>query len=439
MPRVLSALCLILVLTLSLLPPTPASSQVQDGATMTVLRGQVAVIRPDGSAIQPAPSGTVVRAGDEIRTLSGTGALITFFAGTEIELGSDTILVVDRVTRQGERIDVSLRQVLGSSINRVQTFSDLGSAYRIEAGGAVALVRGTELLIFGPTPEGLVFIVCLSDCGPSTTFAGCPLAPNLGYWVEVASGRVVGGCQAFRANPALGYYGNLDAAYTDAVRALLNTDGRQQEREAEQRKRDEDDDDEPTPTPTGTPTPTPTGTLTPTPTRTPNGSPAPTDTPTPTPTGTLTSTPTSTPTPTPTTGTLPTLSIGNARVVEPSSSSTLGTVDAVFTVTLSAASNQTVTVNFATADGTATGVGALPDPDDACVNDDGDCDYLTTSGQLSFAPDETSRTITVRVIGDNVCEGGDGIETFFVNLSSAANATIGDGQGLGEIVDGDCL
>jgi hypothetical protein len=108
-------------------------------------------------------------------------------------------------------------------------------------------------------------------------------------------------------------------------------------------------------------------------------------------------------------------------------------------VTLPATSSQTVTVNFATADGTATGVGALPDPDDACVNDDGDCDYLTASSQLSFAPGETSRTITVRVIGDNVCEGGDGIETFFVNLSSATNATIGDGQGLGEIVDGDCI
>jgi hypothetical protein len=83
-------------------------AQVEDGATLTVLRGQVAVLRPDGSAVQPAPSGTVVRRGDEIRTLTATGALITFFAGTEIELGAETILVVERVSRRGEQVDVAL-------------------------------------------------------------------------------------------------------------------------------------------------------------------------------------------------------------------------------------------------------------------------------------------------------------------------------------------
>jgi hypothetical protein len=41
-----------------------AFAQSEDGATMTVLRGQVAVVRGDGSAVQPAPSGTIVHAGD---------------------------------------------------------------------------------------------------------------------------------------------------------------------------------------------------------------------------------------------------------------------------------------------------------------------------------------------------------------------------------------
>ena len=79
-----------------LLPPSAADAQVQQGATLTILRGQVAVIRPNGSAIQPAPSGTTVDAGDEIRTISKSGALITFFSGTEIEMGEETILVVER-------------------------------------------------------------------------------------------------------------------------------------------------------------------------------------------------------------------------------------------------------------------------------------------------------------------------------------------------------
>ena len=53
-------------------------------------------------------------------------------------------------------------------------------------------------------------------------------------------------------------------------------------------------------------------------------------------------------------------------------------------------------------------------------------------GTLTFAPGETSKTITVQVNGDRLAEPN---ETFFVNLSSPTNATIADGQGVGTIVD----
>jgi hypothetical protein len=130
------------VSALVLQPVQSASAQVEDGATMTVLRGQVAVVRPDGTARQPAPSGILVYAGDEIRTLSAAGALITFFVGTELELGDDTVIRVEAASRDGERIEVSLTQVLGQTVSRVETFAHPGSSYRVEAGGAVALVRG---------------------------------------------------------------------------------------------------------------------------------------------------------------------------------------------------------------------------------------------------------------------------------------------------------
>jgi hypothetical protein len=177
----------------------PVVAQVQDGATMTVLRGQVAVVRGDGSAIQPAPSGTLVRSGDEIRTLDQTGALITFFAGTEIELGEETTLVIERASRDGSRVDISLRQVFGVSLHRVQALTDPGSSYRVDVGGAVAVVRGTELLVYGPTDENVVGIVCLEDCTDQTTFAGCPMGPNVAYWLEVDRRQVVSACQPFNA------------------------------------------------------------------------------------------------------------------------------------------------------------------------------------------------------------------------------------------------
>jgi len=110
----------------------------------------------------------------------------------------------------------------------------------------------------------------------------------------------------------------------------------------------------------------------------------------------------------------PSLAINNATVTEGNS----GSVSATFTVTLSAASGQTVTVNYATASGTATS----------------GSDFTSTSGQLSFTPGQTSKTITVPVLGDTRDEPN---ETFNVNLSSAVNATIADSQGLGTINDDD--
>ena len=57
-----------------------------------------------------------------------------------------------------------------------------------------------------------------------------------------------------------------------------------------------------------------------------------------------------------------------------------------FTVTLSAAYDQAVTMSFRTADGTAT---------------TSDNDYVAKTGTLTFAPGETTKTITIEVKGDS--------------------------------------
>ncbi len=111
----------------------------------------------------------------------------------------------------------------------------------------------------------------------------------------------------------------------------------------------------------------------------------------------------------------PTLSISNAPAVTEGNS---GTVTATFTVTLSSASSKTVTVDFATANGTAVAPG----------------DYSARTGTLTFAPDQTSKTITVSVRGDLLDET---TETFTVILSNAVNATLLDSAGTGTILDDD--
>jgi urease beta subunit len=110
----------------------------------------------------------------------------------------------------------------------------------------------------------------------------------------------------------------------------------------------------------------------------------------------------------------PSFTIANVTVTEGNS----GTVNAVFTPTLSAPSTNTVTLNYATAPGSATAP----------------ADYTSTSGTLTFNPGETTQQIVVLVQGDTVSEAN---ETFAVNLSGATNATIADNSALGTITDND--
>ena len=110
----------------------------------------------------------------------------------------------------------------------------------------------------------------------------------------------------------------------------------------------------------------------------------------------------------------PSLTIGDATVTEGHA----GTINATFTVSLLPASGLSVAVNYATADGTA----AQP------------TDYTATSGTLTFDPGQTSKTVTVVVKGDTTPEAH---ETFFVNLSGANNATLGDTQGQGTVNNDD--
>ncbi len=85
-----------------------------------------------------------------------------------------------------------------------------------------------------------------------------------------------------------------------------------------------------------------------------------------------------------------------------------GVTPFAFTVTLSAVSTSPVTVTYATANGSAVAPG----------------DYAASVPTvLTFAPGQTSRVITVNVVGEAAAEAN---ETFVVNLSTAVGATIFD-------------
>ena len=109
----------------------------------------------------------------------------------------------------------------------------------------------------------------------------------------------------------------------------------------------------------------------------------------------------------------PALSVADATAAEPEAGQS-ATLD--FVVTLNRATSGTVTVDYATSDGTAT-AGA---------------DYTAASGTLSFAAGETSKTVSVTVLNDAHDDGG---ETLTLTLSNATGAVIADGEATGTITN----
>ncbi|HEX2060134.1 MAG TPA: IPTL-CTERM sorting domain-containing protein [Thermoanaerobaculia bacterium] len=97
-----------------------------------------------------------------------------------------------------------------------------------------------------------------------------------------------------------------------------------------------------------------------------------------------------------------------------------GTTSFVFDVTITPASEQTITVDYATQNGTAIA----------------GSDFTATSGTLTFTPGSITRQITVPVIGDTTLEPD---ETFAVVLSNAPLATLADNSGTGTILTDDLV
>ena len=108
----------------------------------------------------------------------------------------------------------------------------------------------------------------------------------------------------------------------------------------------------------------------------------------------------------------PVLTISSRSATEGNS----GTTDATFTLTLSYAPTSDVTANWYTSNSSATA----------------GSDYAAASGTLTFAPGETTKTVTVTVYGDTAPETN---ETFWLS-ATASGATIG-GSGAGTIVGDD--
>src|SRR6185369_12888969 len=113
---------------------------------------------------------------------------------------------------------------------------------------------------------------------------------------------------------------------------------------------------------------------------------------------------------------IPSVSVDDVTVTE--GDTPFNPASATFTISLSSPTANTVSLNYAAANGTAI-VGE---------------DFDGNQGVLTLGGATMSKTITVSIIGDTTFEPD---ETFFLNLTNVNNATVADGQGKGTIVNND--
>jgi len=113
-------------------------------------------------------------------------------------------------------------------------------------------------------------------------------------------------------------------------------------------------------------------------------------------------------------GNLPDVTVNDVTITE----GDVGSTNADFSVTLSSPSTHRVTVGYSTSDGTATQ----------------GTDYVAKTGSVVFEPGETSKTVSVAVLGDTTDEFS---ETFKLNLNSVDVGTIVRNQGTATINSND--
>lgn len=142
-----AALVLLLLGLLMLGLAAVAAAQTPQGGTLTVKFGQIAVIRPNGTAAQPAPSGMVLGVGDQVATLGQSTALVTFFEGSELEIGWGTTIIIREIRTVGNEVHFTVEDVLGTATARVKAFVNPNSTYTLQSPGGrvVALIRGSAV------------------------------------------------------------------------------------------------------------------------------------------------------------------------------------------------------------------------------------------------------------------------------------------------------
>src|SRR5712691_5738124 len=146
--RAMATLVVVLAVTLSSGWPAASVSSAAEmpiGATLKVLALPVEVQAAPTQTFVAAMDGQMLNQGDVVRTGPGGLALLTFFDGSESQLGAESTVQIERAEATPAP-QIALLQTSGVTMNHVVPMPP-GGSFQTDTPVATGLVRGTSYVV----------------------------------------------------------------------------------------------------------------------------------------------------------------------------------------------------------------------------------------------------------------------------------------------------
>ena len=147
--KLLSILALTILVASTLVGCSGASSTDSTLTIFSITQGDVFVLKAGTDDWIKAAVDMSLEVGDTIKTGDDSGAEITFFDGSTIELEADTQIQITSLdsSPDTDTKTITLMQTIGTTISRVTKLLDPASSYAVETPSGVAAVRGSTMIV----------------------------------------------------------------------------------------------------------------------------------------------------------------------------------------------------------------------------------------------------------------------------------------------------
>jgi len=147
--KLLSILALTILVTSTLVGCSGAPSTSSTLTILSITEGDVFVMKAGADDWTEATVEMSLEVGDIMKTGDDSGAEITFFDGSTIELEAGTQIEITSLDSSPDTgaTTITLMQTIGTTISRVTKLLDPASSYAIETPSGVAAVRGSIMIV----------------------------------------------------------------------------------------------------------------------------------------------------------------------------------------------------------------------------------------------------------------------------------------------------